>query len=502
MTVRRPTRTRDLLPWALLLSAAACGVRSGARDAGDRPARPVPPAAAPALAATRPAADGGECRNGDELPRTGWACPGLDRYDKLMADFMRDKHVPGAALTISYRGRIVYERGFGFAVKAKRACVTPGSLFRVASISKPITAVAILKLAEENTPVGGATFSLDSKAFPIIAGSNHFAPGTPAGDLLPGEPPDQRLNRITVRQLLHHTGGWDPGMSIEPSDHQADVAEDLDTEPPLDADQLVAYMIRRRLDFTPGSRFAYSDVGYTVLGRVVKAVSGQSYEQYVTTRVLRPLGLTDMRLGRTLREDAAPGEVRYYAADGREAPAVVGKPLGRPVPRAYGGWSLEAMDSEAGWLATATDLVKFADALAAPGGMKTPGGQSVLRPETIGGEMFAPRYAYDSKPADFKSGRLPPRYYACGWFVEPVTPATTVDPALDPLRVLNISHDGLLRGSSSGLVVHRADDLCWAVLFNTDVDRSGYGLADVIGPLLQAVPTIPEVRQALTAPCR
>ena len=80
------------------------------------------------------------------LPVTGRAEPGLEPFDRLMTTFLAEHHVAGAALAVTRNGRLVYARGFGWADKETRAKVEPASRFRIASLTKPITAVAVLRL--------------------------------------------------------------------------------------------------------------------------------------------------------------------------------------------------------------------------------------------------------------------------------------------------------------------------------------------------------------------
>src|SRR5712692_5008014 len=92
-------------------------------------------------------------------PATGQSVPSLAPFDRAVQEMMRRYRVPGAALAVAREGRLVYVRGFGYADRDARVPVAPASKFRIASISKPITAAALLKLVEERH------LSLSSKAF-------------------------------------------------------------------------------------------------------------------------------------------------------------------------------------------------------------------------------------------------------------------------------------------------------------------------------------------------
>src|SRR5438093_11856975 len=116
-----------------------------------------------------------------------------EAFDREMEAFMQARNVPGGALTVVKGRRLVYARGYGWADREKKSPAQPGSLFRIASVSKPFTAVATLKLAEEQR------LDLDAHAFDILKVTPFLAEGKKA---------DARLSRITIRHLLQHTGGW------------------------------------------------------------------------------------------------------------------------------------------------------------------------------------------------------------------------------------------------------------------------------------------------------
>ena len=120
-------------------------------------------------------------------------------------------------------------------------------------------------------------------------------------------------------------------------------------------------MMKMPLDFTPGKKFAYSNFGYCVLGRIIEKATGLSYEKFVQDQVLKPLGIESMRIGRTLDGQQAEGEARYYMPDNSKARSVFASRKS-PVPWPHGGYCLEAMDAHGGWIGSAIDLARFAAA--------------------------------------------------------------------------------------------------------------------------------------------
>src|SRR5207244_6196745 len=129
-------------------------------------------------------------------------------------------------------GRLVLARGYGYADTATREMVAPTSLFRLASLSKPITAAAVLSLVDDGR------ISLDTPLTSV------------AGDLLSPDwaDVDPRIAQITVRDLLRHTAGWDPAVSGEPNFAAREIALDLGLPPPAPARTIVQAGLRRRLD--------------------------------------------------------------------------------------------------------------------------------------------------------------------------------------------------------------------------------------------------------------
>jgi CubicO group peptidase (beta-lactamase class C family) len=350
-----------------------------------------------------------------------------EAFDRQVEQFMQARQVPGGALAVVKDRRLVYARGYGWADREKRISTQPNSLFRIASISKPLTAVAVLKLFEEGK------LDLEARAFEI-------AKLEPV--LRSGQTQDPRLARITVRQMLQHTAGWDRGQSFDPMFRCRQIAKVVGVPEPPDAEAIIRFMLGRPLDFDPGTRYAYSNFGYCVLGRVIERVTGQPYERFVRERILAPIGIQRMRIGTSL--DRARDEVRYYQPDADRVPCVFPNTLPR-VPCPYGGFYLEAMDAHGGWIASAVDLARFAAAL------DDPEHSPLLKPPTLQ-TMLAPPPPPVSRQQD---GSLERTWYGCGWSVRPVGKSGAT----------NFWHTGSLPGTY-GLVVRRHDGLIWAVLFN------------------------------------
>jgi len=272
--------------------------------------------------------------------------PGFDQIESAFLGFMQANDLPGASLAIARNGRLVLARGYGAADVEQRQSMQPESLLRFGSIGKTITSIAIMRLVE------AGKLDLDASAFGLLP------------DIRPrsGRLGDARIGRITIRNLLTHSGGWDAAISGDPiaAPLSQQVASAMGVAFPPSPTAIISYMLDRRLDFDPGTRLAYSNFGFLVLGRVIEKLSGQPYAEFVRLQVLAPLGIERMRQGRTPLSLRAPGEVHYYDYPGAPLvdslmPGVSGK-----VTEPYSGIvAFESIDSAGGWIASSIDLVRI-----------------------------------------------------------------------------------------------------------------------------------------------
>ncbi|UYZ61632.1 serine hydrolase domain-containing protein [Hymenobacter weizhouensis] len=351
--------------------------------------------------------------------QTGVSAPELAPCDAAVQKFMKRWDIPGASVAIARHGKLVYARGFGHANLARTEPMTPAHLLRVASVSKPVTAVAVMKLVEQGR--------LDLRH--TVFGPGGYLNQPYYSDVIT----DRRIYAITVQQLLEHSAGWnrnagvDGFSSSDPIDFPLHVAQAMHVPNPVGDSTLVRYLLSKGLNFTPGTRFAYSNIGYLVLGKIIEQVTGQRYETWVRRHVLEPSGVLEAHLGRNLRADKVEREAEYFCDATNKSCYGTGK----RVPFAYGGANLEAMNAHGGWLFTARDLVRL---LLAVDGLPTR--PDILQPATLD-TMTTPSEAS--------------RRYAKGWMVN---------------RRGMWWHTGCLNGSAS-CVVRTADGYTWAILLNS-----------------------------------
>ncbi len=381
------------------------------------------------------------------MPLHGSPVAGFDAFDELLRSFVTQHAVPGMSLAVGRGGQVLYARSIGFANVTEKIPVEPHSLFRIASLSKPVTAVAILQQVERSQ------LTLDTLAWEFLK---------------LGEPTDPRWKLVTIRQLLEHTGGWDQNASIDPMFMAVEFATEAGTPPPAGPTEIIRAVLKRPLDFDPGTKYAYSNFGYCLLGRVLEhlpTAHGRSYEQIVRDEVFTPVGALSTRIGRT--QTTSVDEVRY------SMPVIDGEPSvledsvflpGEKVAPPYGAWHLEAMDSHGGWIASASDLVRFAmgcdEAATEPDSNR-----KALLSRAMIDEMFAKPSGYDLKEPDV--------WYGHGWNVRTTGSG----------RGRNTWHLGALDGTST-ILVRRSDGMTWCVLFNMRKNAKGEELARLIDPLV------------------
>lgn len=262
--------------------------------------------------------------------------------ERTIRTFMRRWDIAGASVAVSKDGRLVYSKGFGYADVELKKDAEPYSKFRIASISKLVTAVAIMKLAEEGK---------------LSVTDRVFGPDGILDDPFYGNPRDRRAYGITIAHLLSHEGGWTTRWGDQMFMPLV-VANDMGIGSPVDTKTIVRFALNRNLHFTPGTGKSYSNLGYAILGLVIEKVSGMSYSEYCRKEILEPIGIYDMVLARNLKSEKAPFEVTYY-----EPPDAIRKPsIYNPldtVAASYGGNDIESLGGAGAWLATAPDLVRL-----------------------------------------------------------------------------------------------------------------------------------------------
>jgi CubicO group peptidase (beta-lactamase class C family) len=333
------------------------------------------------------------------LAQSGFGGPnqqrgGMMQYTQV---FQRKYRVPALSVALSANGHFVYDHAGGMADPEHSTQAQQNSLFRIADLSKPITAVTIFSLIE------AGKLSLTDKVF----GSAGIL-GTKFGKA----PYKAYVTDIAVDHLLTHTaGGW-PADDSDPMLHDNG----------WDQAKLISSTIENvPLTNQPGTRWAYSNFGYCMLGRVIEQVTGQPYETYVQANILTPCEITGMQIAHNNERLRATDEV-IYIGQYSENPYKI---------------NLSRMDSSDGWIASSTQLIQFLDHV---GG--APGIPALLKPETIQ-VMTTPAPAYPQGNARYARGWMVGDNGAGSWW-----------------------HSGSLPGSTA-LMIRNPDGSCSAALCNT-----------------------------------
>ncbi len=234
--------------------------------------------------------------------------------DNAVKAFMTTYHVPGISIAVTKDEKLVYVKSYGQMDNNDTTPVTNTSLFRIASLSKQFTSVAIMKLIEAKKLTMAST---------VFGKEGILTADYPAAD---------PFYDITIDQLLHHTTGNWPNDGSDPMFQQ----------PSMSTGDLIKWTLANYPDKGKRGQYYYSNFGYCLLGRVIEKVSGKTYAQFIQDEILTPSGITDMVIGGNTMADRKPQEVKYFGQD--ENPYDM---------------NIARMDSHGGWLATASDLMRF-----------------------------------------------------------------------------------------------------------------------------------------------
>ncbi|EYD75842.1 Beta-lactamase class C and other penicillin binding protein [Rubellimicrobium mesophilum DSM 19309] len=300
----------------------------------------------------------------------------------MIESFLQESGIPGAVIAFGLPGTEPELRAYGMADPISGVPMRPDDRFKIASLSKPITSEAILEL------IARRGLSVD----------------TPVADLLPWarQARDSRVAAITLRDLLEHSGGWDPAETFAPFFvPRRDLVARLGVDPDhlSDCAPIAQAMLQLPLQYDPGQRYAYSNLDYCLLGLVVSRLYGGSYEDAVHALLPETAGMSLDPSTLTVRHTVRPEEEGFLA----ERPEIVA--------------------AAAGWISGARDYFRFASRAVAP-------------------------LSYERPP--YASG---PEFYGLGWMVWELGDETV------------LTHFGAMPGVFS-VVVKRPGGPIFVALFN------------------------------------
>lgn len=252
----------------------------------------------------------------------------LPEMDQVVDSFMTFWHLRGVSLSISRNDSLLYARGYGKADTVNP--MTPGTTLRLASVSKLLTAVGIMRLQEK------AMLFLDSPVFGPYGILNEYD----------SHIRDDNYYLITVEHLLRHQAGFtsrggDPVFSPYPSQ-----------------EELLKKQLSRNLYYEPGTTQEYSNFGFLLLSLIIEKVSGLPYEDFMQQEVFAPARCYGFRLAGNYLKDRHPGESRYYMHP-EAVPSASFDGRFSSVEKCYGGNNVQGSLGAGGWTGSAVELSRL-----------------------------------------------------------------------------------------------------------------------------------------------
>jgi serine beta-lactamase-like protein LACTB len=284
--------------------------------------------------------------------------------ESTISKFMATNHVPGLSVAVVEHAELVWSAGFGMADLEDYVPATPQTLYRLASISKPITATAAMQLSERG--------KLDLDA-PI----QKYCPAFP-----------EKSAPITTRQLLGHLAGIRHYKSGSQDDLEGGNTKYFDD--PIAAG--ITFFANDPLVAPPGTQFHYSTQGYTLVGCAIEGASGEKYVDYMRENIFTPAGMTATQQDNRFK--IIPYRTNFYAKN--ETGAVENAEFLDSSYKIPGG----------GWLSNVNDMARFEIAIL---------NNKLIKPATRE-IMWTPQKPSDGKPND----------YALGWGIGDVDGSATV----------------------------------------------------------------------------
>lgn len=269
-------------------------------------------------------------------------------FDHRVLALLQNWHLPGASITIMKNNQILLSHGYGYADLETQTPVQPYSRFRIASVSKAITAVAILQLVQQGK------LHLSDHAYDLL---NQLEP-------LNSESERAQIYQITLKNLLQMSSGWATSGSGSPDPMFGPwtlrMGRLLDYHMPPDCLTAARMMMSIPMQFKPGNSYSYSNLNYCMLGLIINHTSGMEsdigYQDYVRKNLLEPFGIYDMQIGDSDAALRLENEVKYYHSGGYDSGSVSGLP--------YSNTNILRKNfSDGGWVASSPSLAKFLQAL-------------------------------------------------------------------------------------------------------------------------------------------
>lgn len=262
--------------------------------------------------------------------------------DREIERFMQKWEIKGLSFAVMRHDSLLYAKGYGYADAEINRKLESTDIMRIASASKLVTAIAVMKLAEQGK------LTLDTKIF----GPEGILNDTTYTNAMC----DKRMLDITVDHLLRHMGGFGRGAG-DPMFTTNEIIKAKRLAGPPTPEELVKIVLGRRIAFAPGNGRIYSNFGYMLLSMAIERLTGESYWDYVTENVLQPAGCYSFRPATNYYEQRHANESKYYAPDDELVEEYNGS--GRMVSRVYGGNDVTALKGAGGWCTSAADFARL-----------------------------------------------------------------------------------------------------------------------------------------------
>lgn len=361
----------------------------------------------------------------DTLTNSMSDSPQLEDMENKIKRYLLRWEINGAQIAVTRNDSLLYVKGFGWADMEKKQEMQPSNIMRLASVSKLLTAVGVMRLAE----VG--TLKLSDHVF----GPKGILNDTAFTNAIK----DQRYLDITVEQLLRHKAGFTTGAGDPMFSTRYIMMQNRLTTPP-DNNTLMKILLKHRLGFTPGTAKRYSNVGYTLLSMIIEKKTRMSYEDYMRRFVFEPAGCYDFHIAGSYEKDRRRNEVKYYMHKGSE-PVYEYNNSGRMVEKCYGENDIPNLKGAGAWCASTAELSRLVASIDL-----LPGVKDIL----------------SKKSVEFMTREMPDHDFSIGWNFCP--------------KGRPWIRTGSLSGTSA-LVLRYPDGECWILITNTSTWK-GHGFSN------------------------
>lgn len=361
----------------------------------------------------------------DTLTNSMSDSPQLEDMENKIKRYLLRWEINGAQIAVTRNDSLLYVKGFGWADMEKKQEMQPSNIMRLASVSKLLTAVGVMRLAE------AGTLKLSDHVF----GPKGILNDTAFTNAIK----DQRYLDITVEQLLRHKAGFTTGAGDPMFSTRYIMMQNRLITPP-DNNTLMKILLKRRLGFTPGTAKRYSNVGYTLLSMIIEKKTRMSYEDYMRRFVFEPAGCYDFHIAGSYEKDRRRNEVKYYMHKGSE-PVYEYNNSGRMVEKCYGENDIPNLKGAGAWCASAAELSRLVASIDL-----LPGVKDIL----------------SKKSVEFMTREMPDHDFSIGWNFCP--------------KGRPWIRTGSLSGTSA-LVLRYPDGECWILITNTSTWK-GHGFSN------------------------